>query len=248
VTADAQRLHVEGAGEVVDWAVKMRRLPDDATLDAVSARRGDRAQLEALGSEAGGFSHACCIGAADRGAGRLATVARNARENFAETVEARRRYRERRVYDRWRRSPKSISRASARSLMPSGAGVPRDTHGDLHLDHVYLFPDQAPPEEPRRHRLHRVCRAFPVCRSRGDMAFLAMDLIFHGRRDLARVFADAYFRAACDATVWRCCRFTPRTARGSVRAKVDGIELDEREVPADEKTRGASKRAGPLAG
>jgi len=31
------------------------------------------------------------------------------------------------------------------------------------------------------------------------MAFLAMDLIFHGRRDLARVFADAYFRAACDA-------------------------------------------------
>src|SRR4029077_13131190 len=26
-------------------------------------------------------------------------------------------------------------------------GIPCDTHGDLHLDHVYLFPDRSPPAD-----------------------------------------------------------------------------------------------------
>jgi aminoglycoside phosphotransferase family enzyme len=32
VTRSGRRIRVEGDGEVVEWAVKMRRLPDDATL------------------------------------------------------------------------------------------------------------------------------------------------------------------------------------------------------------------------
>src|SRR5689334_12149222 len=32
VTCDHGRVRVEGGGEVVDWAVKMRRLPDNARL------------------------------------------------------------------------------------------------------------------------------------------------------------------------------------------------------------------------
>src|SRR5437660_775641 len=40
VTAAGQRLQVEGVGEVVEWAVKMRRLPEEATLRE-RVRRGE---------------------------------------------------------------------------------------------------------------------------------------------------------------------------------------------------------------
>jgi predicted kinase len=74
-----------------------------------------------------------------------------------------------------------------------------------------------------------------------DMAFLAMDLKFHGRRDLARAFAKAYFVAARDSEGPSLLPFYI-AYRAIVRAKVEGIELAEREVPADEKTR-ARRRA-----
>src|SRR5262249_61103881 len=84
VTRDGGRLRVEGAGEVVEWAVKMERLPDDATLE----RRLERGAvgpelLEALarrvaafhaGAEAG--EHVAAFGRVDVGAG-------NAPEDFA---------------------------------------------------------------------------------------------------------------------------------------------------------------------
>ena len=40
--------------------------------------------------------------------------------------------------------------ARLRPLIDSRArrGVPRDTHGDLRLDHVYLFPERSPPGDP----------------------------------------------------------------------------------------------------
>ena len=34
VTRDDKGVRVEGDGEVVEWAVKMRRLPDEATLQS----------------------------------------------------------------------------------------------------------------------------------------------------------------------------------------------------------------------
>src|SRR5207244_8855660 len=39
--------------------------------------------------------------------------------------------------------------ARLRPLIESRAarGMPRDCHGDLHLDHVYFFPDRKPPED-----------------------------------------------------------------------------------------------------
>src|SRR5207248_10798895 len=77
-------------------------------------------------------------------------------------------------------------------------GVPRDTHGDLHLDHVYLFPERPPPEDLVIIDCIEFNERFRYADPVADMAFLVMDLIFHGRRDLAMDFAEAYFEAAGD--------------------------------------------------
>ena len=52
-----------------------------------------------------------------------------------------------------------------------------------------------------------------------DVAFLVMDFIFHGRRDLANAFADAYFAASGDAEGRELLPFYT-AYRAAVRGKV----------------------------
>ena len=66
------------------------------------------------------------------------------------------------------------------------------------------------------------------------MAFLVMDLSFHGRRGLARPFTAAYFRAAGNEEGRSLLPFYT-AYRAVVRAKVEGFELVEAEIDAAER-------------
>jgi hypothetical protein len=67
-----------------------------------------------------------------------------------------------------------------------------------------------------------------------DMAFLVMDLIFHGRRDLASAFADAYFEASGDEE-GRALLPLYTAYRAGVRARVEGLLLAEEEISRAER-------------
>ncbi|MDH3735059.1 MAG: AAA family ATPase, partial [Gemmatimonadota bacterium] len=219
-------------GEAVEWAVRMVRLDDerrmanwveDGTLRpyhvAVVARR-----LAAFHAAADG-------GEAISRWGRFETVAGNARENLEQasphighTITA----------ELHERLSVALERelAGFESLIErrAAAGVPRDTHGDLHLDHIYLFDDRDPPADivivDCIEFNERFRHADPVA----DIAFLDMDLRFHGRRDLARTLVESYFEASGDAEGRALLRFYS-AYRAAVRAKVVGMRALEPEVP-----------------
>src|SRR5207245_8271025 len=67
-----------------------------------------------------------------------------------------------------------------------------------------------------------------------DMAFLVMDLLFHGRRDLAAAFIEEYFHASGDAEGRALLAFYT-AYRAAVRGKVEGFELAEKEIPQTER-------------
>jgi uncharacterized protein len=236
VTARDGELHVEGDGDPVEWAVKMRRLPADATLESRLVRdEVTPAQLEALARKLADFHAAAASGPAVAAFGRLDVVARNARENLEAiaahvgiTIRAA-------VYERLvQLTEEHLHRLGPLIEARAAHGVPRDTHGDLHLDHVYVFPDRSPPDDLVVIDCIEFAERFRYADPVADMAFLVMDLIFHGRRDLGRAFADAYFRAAGDAEGRALLPFYT-AYRALVRAKVEAIELDEPEVPAEGK-------------
>ena len=112
--------------------------------------------------------------------------------------------------------------------------MPRDGHGDLRLDHVYLFPDHPPPADLVIIDCIEFNERFRYADPVADMAFLVMDLARHGRRDLARAFADAYFRASGDAEGRALLPFYT-AYRAAVRGKVEGMELAEPEIPEAER-------------
>ncbi len=260
ITDGAAGLRVDGRGEVIEWAVKMRRLPQEASLES----RLDRGEIGAelirrLALRLTHFYAHAEFGAQISAYGEFEAVARNARENFAEAADQIGTTLCAAVFQRLRELTEQ-SLQENRMLIEdrSARGVPRDTHGDLRSEHVYLlneaehyacgWPDELPrPRNPSSHEEFAVidCIEFnerfrfgdPV----SDIAFLAMDLIFHGRRDLVIAFTEEYFSITQDKP--GCALLPFYTAyRAAVRAKVEGIQLWQPEM-SDAERAAASRRA-----
>jgi aminoglycoside phosphotransferase family enzyme/predicted kinase len=236
VVQTGKGLLFEGEGEVVEWAVKMQRLPDAATLQERLGRGEVGALLvESLAGRIASFHRE--TEADDRIAafGRFEAVARIILDIFAEAAPQVETTVSRAVYDR----AKSLAEGTLAQLRPliatrAARGMPRDCHGDMHLDHVYYFPDQRPPADLEIIDCIEFNERFRFIDPVADMAFPAMDLAFHGRRDLARIFADAYFRASGDEE-GRALLPLYTAYRATVRGMVEGLQLTETEVPEAER-------------
>jgi len=118
--------------------------------------------------------------------------------------------------------------------------VPCDTHGDLHLDHIYYFPNESPPRDLVIVDCIEFNDRFRFADPTADAAFVTMDLKFCGRRDLAQSFSQAYLKASGDTEAGDLWRFYT-AYRAAVRAKVDGIKALEREVPDDQRQRALNR-------
>lgn len=241
--SSSRTLRFGGSGSVVEWAVQMKRLPSDATLENRLLRDEVNAgQIRALAQRIAVFHRAAQSNERIASFGRFAAVAHNARENFKQAEPLVGATASPVVFERVRALTEA-QLARYHDLIETRAehGVPRDTHGDLHLDHVYLFPDAAPPNDLLMIDCIEFADRFRFADPVADMAFLLMDLAFHGRRDLARIFTEAYFESSGDAEGRSLAPFYS-AYRAVVRAKVEGMELGEKEIYAEER-RQAEQRA-----
>ncbi len=105
-----------------------------------------------------------------------------------------------------------------------------DGHGDLHSANINLPRGGRPIiydciEFNQRFRYQDL-----AC----DLAFLAMDLDFHGREDLARALIQRYVQKSGDATLGEVLDFY-KCYRAVVRAKIHGFTFDDESVPAEQK-------------
>ncbi len=232
VTREASGLRFEGSGPVVDWAVKMRRLPESANLrsrlqhgllqprDLVRAAQ----RIAAIHRQA-----CCCIG--DQAIEAEAEFRRKLRENWEFARDLKPHVIEPKVLQRLEAlSDEWLQRHDDTLRRRASDGHVRDLHGDLRLEHVFLFPDRAPPSDivildgiefdPGLRRIDVVA----------DIAFLVMELSFAGRRDLARDVADVYFSETNDDG-GRSLLPLFAAYRSAVRAKVAAILGSEPEIP-----------------
>ena len=231
VTREGGATRMEGTGAVVEWAVKMKRLPDAATLHAHLERGNVGAQeLEELACRLARFHDAADSGDKVALGGSFETIARNARENFEQSATQVGVTLSRSTLDR-------LALKTEAALADLGAiiedralrHIPRDTHGDLRLDHVYWFPDRNPPGDWVIVDCIEFNERFRFADPVADVAFLAMDLRLHGRGDLAGSFVNAYLRASGDEEGRSLLSFY-MAYRAAVRGKVEGMKLTEDEI------------------
>lgn len=193
------------------------------------------AQIEDLAHRLARFHATADRGPAIAAAGSFQAICNNVRENF---LQARAQVGSTITADDFEqlRQASEAALAHLRSVIDARcqAGCPCDGHGDLHSDHIYLFPDRPYSEAVQIIDCIEFNDRFRHADPVADMAFLVMDLRFQGRADLADRFAAAYFTATGDEQGQLLVSFYA-AYRAVVRAKVEGMELLEREIPADER-------------
>jgi uncharacterized protein len=171
-------------------------------------------------------------------------VADNVRGNFEQSIAYIGAALSRGVFDRLRTlTEEALSQHRATIDARAQRRVPRDTHGDLRLGHVYLLPDRKPPGDVVIIDCVEFNERFRFADPVADMAFLVMGFKFHGRPDLARVFADAYFRASNDDEGRTLVPFYT-AYRAAVRGKVESMKQTQHEVPEVDRARALIKARG----
>ena len=239
------RIEVEGTSELVEWAVKMKRLPDDATLlSQVERGTASHDLIAKLARTVASFHEQAERGPHISAFARYPAVAANARQNLAQLAAqigvA--------IHDSVLRRLQLLADDALehfRTVIDRRANgdIARDTHGDLRLEHVYLFPDRLPPADIVVIDCIEFNERFRYSDPVADMAFLVMEFKFHGRDDLARAFVDAYFDATGDEDGRDLLPFYT-AYRAAVRGKVEGLKMSEPEIPQDQRTLAVAKLRG----
>lgn len=216
------RHQVGGSGELVDYAVHMRRLPEERRADEL-LRNGafERSEVDRVAQRLYEFHASAPDEPRFRHFGSVETVLANVEENFAQTRASITRYLSREQALELEKFQRDFLAEHAELFARRAeAGRVREGHGDLRLEHVYLLEQKVAVidciEFNERFRFADVC---------ADIAFLSMDLAEHGRVDLAERLLSRYALLANDFGSYRLVDFY-QSYRAHVRAKVAGFQAD----------------------
>jgi aminoglycoside phosphotransferase family enzyme len=223
-------------GEVLDYMVWMRHLPHDLMLDQLLARgEATAAQLELVAERLASFHASAATGPGVDEHGEPEAVAANVEQNFEQVKPHVGRTIDRESFTLIAMASRNfLTRRRALFERRVAEGRIRDGHGDLHAASICLTSPLAIfdcIEFNDRYRCGDVA---------AEVAFLAMDLEFNRRSDLARAFVDRYVAASGDQELLELLDFYI-VYRAYVRGKVESIKLSEPEFGQAERARAVDR-------
>ncbi len=232
ITRDAENISLGGRGEVIEYAVKMLHLPQEAMLNVLLPKNQvSREMVIRVAQRLAEFHRKAETNAAISTFGGVDAITMNTEENFDQTVK----YISQTISQQSYRYIKDYNNSFIESNAPlfrqriADSRI-RDCHGDLHAAHI-CFTDG-------------ICiydciefnDRFRYCDVASEVAFLAMDLDHYGRADLSRGFVDAYVTFSRDRELLRLLSFY-KCYRAYVRGKVESFKLDDPHISEEEKTK-----------
>jgi aminoglycoside phosphotransferase family enzyme/predicted kinase len=232
IRADAEGFAVAGedAADAVEYAVHLRRLPDDRMLPALLERGAvDDALIDAIVRKLAAFHAAAETSPEIARGGDPAVLAQLMDDDFREvdafhgdTITAEDDLTIRRFCHAFLGSHESLLRRRQ-----SGGRI-RDGHGDLHAEHICCTAELV---------IYDCIEFNPQFRQRdvaAEMAFLAMDFVYRGRPDLAERLIARYAALANDAELPGLVPFYA-CHRAYIRGKVDSLKSTEPEIEATDR-------------
>jgi len=230
-------IKIKGEGETVEYAVKMKRMPQERMMNQLlEENKVDSKLIDKIAKIIADFHSKAETNRRIREFGSLSIIETNWRENFEQTGEfvgktiSMKKFKliHERIDDFMKRNVHFFEKRVA-------DGRVRDCHGDVHsgnifvTDRIYIF-DAI--EFNERFRYSDVA---------SDIAFLAMDLDFKERPDLSNFFIKEYVKYSGDQELTKLLPFY-KCYRAYVRGKVTSFKLKDPSVSREEK-RAAIKEA-----
>ncbi len=237
ITDDGTSIEIQGKGAVVEYGVKMKRLPEESMMDGLLGRgMVTPDDMTRIASVLTPFYRRAPTGRRIDRYGTIAVIGLNCDENFNQT----------RPYIGKTISPQhfqSIKEFTENTFKTKAGlfeerlrgGFIREGHGDLHSRNICLTPQDVYIydciEFNERFRMGDVAQ---------DIAFLSMDLDSFRYPALSRFFIDEYVRLSGDTGLVTLIDFYACYHAFS-RGKVTSFELGEEEIDSEEKKRAASR-------
>lgn len=242
ITRDVNGVRFEGRGSIVDWAVKMRRLPESATM---RSRLVDGSlqisELDRIARRIAALHHKAAPVEGELASSANAAFQRCWQDNWNFARQLDPDIIEPSVMERLLKLSKATMELYLATLKKRASnGWIREVHGDLRLEHVYYFPEQPAPHDIVILDGIEFSPALRQIDTVADVAFLLMELSFVGRRELARHFADIYFAELADKT---CREVLPifTVYRSAIRAKVAAIFASESEIQQSDREKAVAR-------
>ena len=223
-------LKIKGAGETVEYALKMKRLPQESIMtQQLQEGKIDKKVIDEIAAIVTKFHSEAQTNAEITEIGGIKAVKFNWDENFAQTTKYQGQTLSKADFDFMQTKINNFMTKNKTLFEARMADRRvRDCHGDLHsgnifvTDKIYIF-DAI--EFNDRFRYSDVT---------ADVAFLAMDLDYQNRSDLADYFITQYQKYSKDPQLQTLLPFY-KCYRAYVRGKVISFRLDDPNIKPEDK-------------
>lgn len=238
VTSDGKTHTLGGRGKVVEYAVKMKRIPDHVLMKSFFNKgKLTNSHLAKIAQVLAGFHLNAARNPEIDQFGEPGRFKINTDENFAQVSKYVGITIQKSEFDAIKRWTEDFYEANSQLFMQRiEEGRIRDCHGDLHMEHICFTENLSIIdciEFNERFRYSDIV---------ADIAFLLMDLEYHGGKDYARILWDAYKEYANEKDVSPLLTFY-KVYRAFVRGKVNSFQVDDETISPDKKEE-AIQRAG----
>ncbi|GBE56257.1 phosphotransferase enzyme family protein [archaeon BMS3Bbin16] len=228
----AGKISVDDGGEAIEYAVKMRRMPDDAIMTRLLERNSVTPEhVDRIARLLSDFHRNADTGSGVDEYGSLSQVRENWVQNFEQTQAHRGGlinpsdfdYIEKKVTEFMEKNEGLFNKRVSN-------GRVRECHGDVHSGNIFILPDS---------RIYifdaiEFFKGFSCSDVASEVAFLAMDLEFQNRADLAEGFVEKYVEYSGDTGLLELLDFY-KCYRAYVRAKVNSFRLFEPEISESDR-------------
>ena len=218
ITRSSAGLELDGKGEIVEWAVHMRRFDENATLDEVVERGALTPALISDLARAVASSHERAARTDFDGVAALEGIIRENAASLAENPDLF----SRKQVEELTSSSQTLLRRNLDLLQERRRrGYVRRCHGDLHLGNIVLIADK-----PVLFDALEFDEALATSDMLYDLAFLIMDLWERGLHEAANALLNRYLWASDEAQLDRLAAFPLfLSVRAAIRAKVIAASL-----------------------
>jgi len=231
ITYDGKRYSLgREKGRVVEYAVKMKRMPDDLLMKPTFLRAELKNEhIKKIANKLAKFHSTARYSNIINTFGKPEKIRINTDENFFQTekyIGITVQKKEHEALKRWT----SNFYQSNRGLFLDRIRTKkiRDCHGDLHMEHICLTEDLTIFDCIEFNNRFR----YTDCVS--DIAFLMMDLEYHGGNTFSRLLWDCYREIAQEPDDDLLLTFY-KVYRALVRGKVNSFQLDDTTIGTEKK-------------
>ncbi|MDO9309909.1 MAG: AAA family ATPase, partial [Deltaproteobacteria bacterium] len=215
-----------GSGPILDYAVMMKRLPAERMLERlIETDSVTTAMIERIAGVIADFHAGIASSRYISGFGTLDRIMTNWNENFQQAMS----YASSTLPSSELEAIRSWVEGFAGSNETLFArrvekGYIRECDGDLHLENICLVDDRVYIFDCIEFN-----ERFRFCDTAADIAFLLMDLDFHGRRDLSAHALKTYLKLSGDPDLEELVVFY-KIYRAFIRGKVESFRLNDETI------------------